>query len=60
MIESQIDSYLPISSLQKHNPSINWETGGLIWRSAHCQIKCIRRHILAALITEVQMEKELE
>ena len=60
MIESQIDGYLPVSWLQKYNPSINWETGTLKWRSAHCQIKCIRRHILAALITEVQMEKELE
>ena len=60
MIESQIDGYLPVSWLQKQNPSINWETGTLKWRSAHCRIKCIRRHILAALITEVQMEEELE
>ena len=60
MIESQIDSYLPVSSLKKHNLSINWETGILKWRSAHCRIKCIRRHISAAVITEVQMEKELE
>ena len=60
MIESQIDGYLLVSWLQKHNPSINWETGTLKWRSAHCRIKCIRRHISAALITEVQMEKELE
>ena len=36
MIKSQIDGYLPISWLQKHNPSINWETGTLKWRSAHC------------------------
>jgi hypothetical protein len=60
MIESQIDGYLPISWLQKHNPDINWETGTLKWRSAHCRMKCIRRHISAALITDVQMEKELE
>ena len=60
MIESQIDGYLPVSWLQKHNPSINWETGTLKWRSAYCRIKCIRRHISATLITEVQMEKELE
>ena len=60
MIEFQIDGYLPVSWLQKHNPSINWETGTMKWRSAHCRIKCIRRHISAALITEVQMEKELE
>ena len=60
MIELQIDGYLPVLWLQKHNPSINWETGTLKWRSAHYRIKCIRRHISAALITEVQMEKELE
>ena len=36
MIESQIDRYLPVLWLQKHNPSINWETGTLKWRSAHC------------------------
>ena len=60
MIESQVDGYLPVSWLQKHNPSINWETGTLKWCLAHCQIKCIKRHISAALITEVQMGKELE
>ena len=27
MIESQIDRYLPVLWLQKHNPSINWEIG---------------------------------
>ena len=59
-IESQIDRYIPVSWLQKHNPSINWETETLKWHSAHCRIKCIRRQILAALIMEVQMEKELE
>ena len=60
MIESQIEGYLPVSWLQKHNPSINWETGTLKWHSAHCRIKGIRRHISADLISEVQMEKELE
>ena len=60
MINSQINGYLSVSWLQKHNPSVNWEIGTLKWCSAHCRIKCIRRHISAALITEVQMEKELE
>ena len=31
MIESQIDRYLPVSWLQKHNPNITWETGILKW-----------------------------
>ena len=31
MIELQIDGYLPVSWLQKHNPSINWKTGTLKW-----------------------------
>ena len=29
MIESQIDGYLLVSWLQKHNPTINWEMGTL-------------------------------
>ena len=53
MIESQINGYLPVSWLQKHNPNINWKTETLKWRSAHCRIKCIRRHISDTLITEV-------
>ena len=60
MIELQIDNYLSMLCFYKPNPNINWETGTLKWRSAHCSIKCIRRHILATLITKVQMEKELE
>ena len=33
MIKSQIDGCLPMSLLQKHNASINWETGTLKWHS---------------------------
>ena len=59
-IESQIDGYLPVSWLQKHNPDIDWEKGTLKWRSFHCRTKCLKKTILARLMDHVQMERELE
>jgi hypothetical protein len=43
-LERGISGYLPIEWPTKHNPKIDWETGGLRWRSDFC-----KNPLLAAL-----------
>ena len=40
-LEDGTNGYLPISSLQLHNPDVQWNTGKMSWRSDYCKKHCL-------------------
>jgi len=50
-----------MSSLNNHNPDINWEIGSLKWRSEYCKAHCLRKERCLEFITqEVLLAKETD
>jgi hypothetical protein len=57
-LEMGISGYLPVSSIQKHNPDINCHTHRIQWRSDYCKKYCIPTAVEVEAIKDWEMLAE--